>query len=237
MEALKAVSVTKKYGGRTVLDDFSLTLEAGGFEALMGPSGSGKSTFLHVAAGLLGADSGEIAVGGTLVTRLSDAAAAKFRRRHIGFVFQDFNLLEEKTVAENILFPLKLDHAAADPARWAWLTETLGIGDKLGRHPAELSGGERQRVAIARALLPEPDIVLADEPTGNLDTQAAKGLCGLLRTLNAGGQSAILVVTHDPVVAAHATNVNFLKDGRLAASHPTGGDPARVSRLYLETYS
>ncbi len=236
-EALKATNVCRKYGERAVLDNFSLTLQPSGFEALMGPSGAGKSTFLHVAAGLLGVDAGTIEIGGTPITSLSDSAAAKFRRRHIGVVFQDFNLLDDKTVRENIVFPLKLDHASVDEARFNKLVELLGLGDKLERHPIALSGGERQRVAIARALLPEPDVVLADEPTGNLDTRAAKGICDLLKMLNTVGKSAILVVTHDPVVAACAQKVNFLKDGTLAATYETQGDPARVSRLYLETYS
>lgn len=236
-EALKATAVTRKYGERAVLDGFSLTLAPQGFDALMGPSGIGKSTFLHVAAGLIATDSGTVEVGGTPITSLSDSAAAKFRRRHIGVIFQDFNLLDDKTVRENIVYPLKLDHAPVDKARLTKLVELLGLGDKLDRRPTSLSGGERQRVAIARALLPEPDIVLADEPTGNLDTRAAKGICDLLRTLNTVGKSAILVVTHDPVVAACAQRVNFLKDGRLAATYATEGDPARVSRLYLETYS
>lgn len=237
MQALEAVDIVKKYGERAVLNGFSLTLEPGGFEALMGPSGAGKSTFLHLAAGLIAADSGSIAVGGVPVTDLSDAAAAKFRRRHVGVVFQDFNLLEDKTVRENIVLPLKLDRAPVDMPRFWRLSDILGLSDKLDRRPTALSGGERQRVAIARALLPEPDIVLADEPTGNLDTRAAKGICELLQRLNTLGKSAILVVTHDPVVAAATRKVNFLKDGRLAASYPTQGDPARVSQLYLESYS
>ena len=236
MEALNASGVCRKYGKQEVLKDFSLKMESGSFEALMGPSGSGKSTFLHLAAGLLSADVGEILVGGSDIVKMGDAAATKFRRRHIGVVFQAFNLLNEKTVRENIVLPLRLDGAKVDEDRLASLVSALGIADILSKKPEELSGGERQRVAIARALIASPDIVLADEPTGNLDAKASKAICSLLRDLNGKEKSAILVVTHDPQVAATASKVHFLKDGRIVASHDTHGDPELISKLYLETY-
>jgi putative ABC transport system ATP-binding protein len=236
MEALKASGVCRRYGKQEVLKDFALTLEAGSFEALMGPSGSGKSTFLHLAAGLLAADAGEIRVGGADIVRMSDAEATRFRRRHVGVVFQAFNLLNEMSVRDNILLPAKLDGATGDLARFDSLVRLLGLSDKLGRKPEDLSGGEQQRVAIARAIAREPDIVLADEPTGNLDAKSAKDICKLLLQLGSAGRSAILVVTHDPVVAACAKRVHFLQDGKIAASHETQGDPERVSKLYLETY-
>ena len=236
MEALKASGVCRRYGMQEVLKDFSLTIQEGGFEALMGPSGSGKSTFLHLAAGLLSADAGEILVGGRDVVKMGDAEATKFRRRHVGVVFQSFNLLNERTVRDNIVLPLRLDGAKADEARLASLVSALGIEGVLNKRPEELSGGEQQRVAIARALLAEPDVVLADEPTGNLDAKASKAICALLGDLHKSEKSAILVVTHDPQVAAAAQKVHFLKDGRIAASHETQGDPELVSKLYLETY-
>jgi putative ABC transport system ATP-binding protein len=236
MEALKASGVCRRYGMQEVLKDFSLTIQEGGFEALMGPSGSGKSTFLHLAAGLLSADAGEILVGGRGVVKMGDAEATKFRRRHVGVVFQSFNLLNERTVRDNIVLPLRLDGAKADEARLASLVSALGIEGVLNKRPEELSGGEQQRVAIARALLAEPDVVLADEPTGNLDAKASKAICALLGDLHKSEKSAILVVTHDPQVAAAAQKVHFLKDGRIAASHDTQGDPELVSKLYLETY-
>ncbi len=236
MEALNASGVCRKYGKQEVLKDFSLKMESGSFEALMGPSGSGKSTFLHLAAGLLSADVGEILVGGSDIVKMGDAAATKFRRRHIGVVFQAFNLLNEKTVRENIVLPLRLDGAKVDEDRLASLVSALGIADILSKKPEELSGGERQRVAIARALIASPDVVLADEPTGNLDAKASKAICSLLRDLNGKEKSAILVVTHDPQVAATASKVHFLKDGRIVASHDTHGDPELISKLYLETY-
>ena len=236
MEALKASGVCRRYGMQEVLKDFSLTIQECGFEALMGPSGSGKSTFLHLAAGLLSADAGEILVGGRDVVKMGDAEATKFRRRHVGVVFQSFNLLNERTVRDNIVLPLRLDGAKADEARLASLVSALGIEGVLNKRPEQLSGGEQQRVAIARALLAEPDVVLADEPTGNLDAKASKAICALLGDLHKSEKSAILVVTHDPQVAAAAQKVHFLKDGRIAASHETQGDPELVSKLYLETY-
>ena len=244
MEALEASGVCRGYGRQEVLKGLDLRMAAGAFEALMGPSGCGKSTFLHLAAGLLTADAGTIRIGGTDITAMGDAAATKFRRRHVGVVFQDFNLLNERTVRENILLPLQLERGlglaakvrTADAERAGRLAEKLRIGNLLDKKPEELSGGERQRVAIARALIAEPDIVLADEPTGNLDAQAARDICELLRTVNADERSAILVVTHDPVVAACARKVHFLKEGRIVASHETNGDAALVSQRYLETY-
>ena len=235
--ALEASGVCRKYGKQEVLKDFSLSVEAGSFEALMGPSGSGKSTFLHITAGLLAADAGSVLVDGKDVVRMSDTEATKFRRRHVGVVFQAFNLLNEKTVRENVLLPLKLDGALgrkAEGGRLEELANWLGIANLLDKKPEELSGGEQQRVAIARALIAEPEIVLADEPTGNLDAKSAKGICEILKGL--GGKSAILVVTHDPVVAACAKKVHFLKDGKIAASFETEGDAAKVSARYLETF-
>ena len=255
MHALSATGVCRNYGTQQVLRDFSLTLEPGEFVALMGPSGSGKSTFLHLAAGLLTAEAGSIRIGEAEITQMSDAAVTKFRRRHVGVVFQAFNLLNEKTVRENILLPLKLDRGwaglgggglgSARPTtgerfstgeRLEVLSERLGLKGLLDKKPEQLSGGEQQRVALARALIAEPEIVLADEPTGNLDTRAAKEVCAILKELNQLTKSAILVVTHDPQVAACATKVCFLKDDRIAATYPTEGRAERVSELYLETY-
>ena len=241
MQALKASGVCRRYGEQEVLTGLDLSLEEGAFEALMGPSGCGKSTFLHLAAGLLSADAGEILVGGRDVVKMGDAEATRFRRRHVGVVFQAFNLLNEKTVRENILLPLRLESPrhlrdAAVLARFDALVSRLGLADRLDRRPEALSGGERQRVAIARARIAEPEVVLADEPTGNLDAHAARAFCALLAELNATERSAILLVTHDPQVAACAKRVHFLRDGRVVASAETEGDAARVSQLYLETF-
>ena len=240
MDAIKASGVWRGYGAQEVLKGLDLTLGAGAFEALMGPSGCGKSTFLHLAAGLIAADRGTIEIGGRDITRMGDTAATKFRRRHVGVVFQAFNLLNEKTVLQNVLLPLRLDgvnvrdHEVRERAES--VMKELGIADLSGKMPEDLSGGEQQRVAIARALVADPDVVLADEPTGNLDVAAARGICALLKGINRGGKTAILVVTHDPQVAACAEKVHFLKDGAIAASHGTEGSAERVSQLYLETY-
>ena len=238
MEALKAVGLRHSFGSgaaRTpVLDGFSLTVAPGAFEALMGPSGSGKSTFLHIAAGLLKPEAGSVEVGGSDVTAMSEAESTRFRRRHIGFVFQSFNLVETLTVAENVALPARLDRLRPDAERLAALLERLGLTGRAGRLPRELSGGERQRVAVARALFAKPDIVLADEPTGNLDIGASRSLCELLGELHREEGRALLVVTHDPVVAAAADRVHFLRGGAVAASVETEHDPALVSRRYLE---
>lgn len=237
--ALKATNVSLSYGtGEArveVLRGLSLEVGAGEFVALMGPSGSGKSTFLHLAAGLLVPDAGRIWVGGEDVTAMGDAAATRFRRRREGVVFQSFNLVETLTVRENVELPSRLDRRRPDAARTAELLAKLGLAGKEGRRPAELSGGERQRVAIARALYARPAVVLADEPTGNLDMNASREICALLRELNATERSAILLVTHDPVVAAAATRACFLKDGAIAASFATGHDAGAVAARYLAT--
>lgn len=241
MTALEAKNVTAGYqSGKVkseVLKGFSLSMESGSFEALMGPSGSGKSTFLHVAAGLLSASSGEVVIGGRDITKMSDSEAAKFRRSHTGVIFQDFNLVETLSVAENIILPSRLDHEKPDMARLAELTSKLGLAGKEDRKPAELSGGERQKVAIARALFRRPEAILADEPTGNLDVKSSQAICSLLGELNKSEKSAILIVTHDPVIAAVANKVHFLKDGVIASSFDTEHDAAKVSAKYLETFN
>ncbi len=235
--ALRAEGVRHAYGKSDVLKDFSLEVGEGEFVALMGPSGSGKSTFLHLAAGLLKPSAGRIRVGGVEVTALGDGAAARFRRRHVGVVFQSFNLIETLTVAENILLPARLDRAAIDRRRLDMLIDALALRGLEGKLPGALSGGERQRTAIGRALYMRPHAILADEPTGSLDAKSARAICGLLAEMNKTECIAVLLVTHDPVVAAAASRVCFIKDGAIAASRPTGGDTAEISRLYLEICS
>lgn len=236
MEALKASSVCRSYGSQRVLDSFDLTLSKGEFAALMGPSGSGKSTFLHLAAGLLDADSGSIEIGGEDILKMGDAAATKFRRRRIGVVFQAYNLLETLNVEENIALTAKLDSKRVDKARLADLIEKLGLGGCEKKFPSQLSGGERQRVAIARALYSDPEVILADEPTGNLDVEQSKVICALLKELNLKEKCSILLVTHDPVVAAAAGKVHFLKDGRVGESFFVSKGASEISERYLETY-
>jgi putative ABC transport system ATP-binding protein len=235
--ALEVKRLVKTFGGSdnpvTVLDGVDLTLARGAFAAVMGPSGSGKSTLLHLIAGLLTSDSGEIRIGGDLISEMADAAVTRFRRNRIGLIFQDFNLIPTLTAEENIALPLLLDRKTPDPAAIAGLLARFGLAQRRTHLPAKLSGGERQRVAIARALVTQPDIVLADEPTGNLDSPAGRAFCDLLRTMNEERGCTILMVSHDPVVAATAQRVHLLKDGRFVGDFDTGHDPAYVSACYL----
>lgn len=217
-KALEVRGLSKTYGsGDTavpVIRNLDFSMEKGAFKAIMGPSGSGKSTFLHLVAGLISPDSGEIEIGGERTTGLSDHDMTVFRRRRIGLIFQDFNLIPTLTAEENVALPLILDGTEGKcRERVDGLLRTLGLENRRGHLPSKLSGGERQRVAIARALAGNPDIVLADEPTGNLDSPAAKSFCDLLGRLNREMGCSILVVSHDPVVAASAGRIHLLRDG------------------------
>ena len=225
--AVRARALTKVYGSgeATVhaLAGVDLDFAAGAFTAIMGPSGSGKSTLMHLLAGLDSATTGTAYLGGTEITTLDDKALTRVRRERVGFVFQSFNLLPMFTAEQNITLPLELAGAAPDPAWLATLVATLGLGDRLTHRPSELSGGQQQRVAIARALIAKPDVVFADEPTGNLDSLAgAQVLSFLRRSVRELGRTVIMV-THDPSAAAYADRVVLLADGRVAGdiSDPT----------------
>lgn len=235
--ALEVRKLGKAFGSGSnrvaVLEGVNLTLRRGAFDAVMGPSGSGKSTLLHLLAGLLSPDTGEIRVGGARLSAMTDSAATCFRRRRIGLIFQDFNLIPTLTAEENIVLPLLLDRRTPHAGELAALLERLGLTALRHRTPAKLSGGERQRVAIARALVTAPDLVLADEPTGNLDSPAGHAFCELLRCIHAERGCTILLVSHDPVVAAAAERVHLLKDGRLIGEMETRHDPARISGRYV----
>lgn len=234
MSALTAVDVCHGYGGAQVLKNFNIALQHGAFEALMGPSGSGKSTFLHLVCGLLSPDSGSIKIDGREITSMSGDAAAIFRRKHLGVVFQSFNLIDSLDVAENIVLPIKLNRQKPDMERLESLLERLELADKRKQKPAKLSGGERQRVAIARALFARPALILADEPTGNLDMESSAAFCRMLKKLNQEEQCAILMVTHDPVVAATADKVHFLRDGVVRGSLTAPDSAESVAKSYLE---
>lgn len=229
-------NLRKTFGGGDtavqVIQDLDFNLQAGRFEAIMGPSGSGKSTLLHIIAGLIPPDEGSVKVGDREITNMSDREIAVFRRRNIGLIFQDHNLVPTLTAKENIGLPLMLDHAK-DDGRVESLMESLGIAARRNHLPAKLSGGERQRVAVARALAGNPTVMLADEPTGNLDFPAAHEFCAILKKLNQETGCAILIVTHDPVIAAYAGNIHILRDGRFMDSFATNGDSALVSSRYL----
>lgn len=237
--ALEVRGLCKSYGSGSatveVLSGLDLDLKQGAFEAIMGPSGSGKSTLLHLLGGLLSADKGEIKIGGVAINGMRDEEVTRFRRRRIGLIFQDFNLIPTLNVEENIVLPLLLDREVPDTSRVEGLMARLKLSERRRHLPSKLSGGERQRVAIARALITKPDVVLADEPTGNLDSPAGRSFCELLDQINKEEGCTILLVSHDPVVAATAQQVHLLKDGKFAGSFATGNDAATVSTRYLET--
>jgi putative ABC transport system ATP-binding protein len=219
--AARADGVWKIYGSdeaRVVaLRDVSATFERGRFTAIMGPSGSGKSTLMHCLAGLDTVTRGAVHVGGTQVSGLNDKALTRLRRDRVGFIFQQFNLLPTLTAAENIRLPLDIAGRKPDPQWWRTVIDTVGLGDRLGHRPSQLSGGQQQRVACARALIGRPDVIFADEPTGNLDSRSGADVLSFLRdSVREHGQT-IVMVTHDPVAASYTDRVVFLADGEVVA--------------------
>jgi putative ABC transport system ATP-binding protein len=220
--AARARDVTKIYGqdqaAVTAIDEVSLDIPAGSFTAVMGPSGSGKSTLMHCMAGLDTVTSGRLWIGETEMGGLRERQLTKLRRDRVGFVFQAYNLLPTLNAAANITLPLDIAGRAAEPGWVATVIEVVGLKDRLRHRPSELSGGQQQRVAVARALASRPEIVFADEPTGNLDSKASAQVLGLLRrSVREFGQTVVMV-THDPVAASYADQVVFLADGRIAGS-------------------
>jgi len=225
--AVAAIDLVKVYGsGDTAvraLDHVSVGFAPAAFTAIMGPSGSGKSTLMHCLAGLDSATSGRVLLGGTELGRLPDRVLTRVRRERIGFVFQSYNLLPQLTAAQNITLPLSLAGRTPDRHLYEHLVGVLGLRDRLGHRPSELSGGQQQRVALARALVSRPEVVFADEPTGNLDSRSGAEVLAFLRdSVRTLGQT-IVMVTHDPGAAAYADRVVLLADGRIAGeiSHPT----------------
>ncbi len=217
---LDGVTKTYQAGAPPALADLSLDVAAGEVAAVMGPSGSGKSTLLNLIAGLDRPTAGTITVAGRRIDNLSESGLARFRARHVGIIFQFFNLLDDLTVQDNVLLPAQLAGASRRTARAraGQLLERMGIERHRDDYPARLSGGQRQRVAIARALVNSPDLLLADEPTGALDTATGLAIGRLLRELNADGQTLVLV-THDPALAErYAARTVRLLDGRLEAA-------------------
>ena len=218
--AAQAQGLTKTYGrGPTLvraLDGVDLEIGAGRFTAIMGPSGSGKSTLMHCLAGLDSPTSGTVTVAGVQLTGLDDTALTRFRRDHIGFVFQSFNLLPMLTAAQNIALPLDLAGATRNTAWVGQLVDVLGIGDRLGHRPGELSGGQQQRVALARGLANRPSILFADEPTGNLDSRASTELLSFIRRCVRELGQTVVMVTHDQAAAEHADETVVIEDGRVA---------------------
>ncbi|HEX2176992.1 MAG TPA: ABC transporter ATP-binding protein [Nocardioidaceae bacterium] len=228
--AARTVGLSKVYGHGeaqvVALDDVSIEFLAGEFTAVMGPSGSGKSTLMHCAAALDSATSGDVYVGETELTSLKDKALTTLRRDRIGFVFQAFNLVPTLTAYENIVLPLAIAGRKPDQAWFDTVIDTVGLRDRLSHRPSELSGGQQQRVACARALVSRPEIVFADEPTGNLDSHSGAEVLGFLRrSVDEFGQT-IVMVTHDPVAASYTDRVVFLADGRIVDEirNPTADD-------------
>ena len=225
--AARVQHLSKTYGAGEsqvrALDDVTVGIRRGEFTAVMGPSGSGKSTLMHIMAGLDAPSAGRAWIGDTEISGLSDLELTLLRRRRVGFVFQAFNLVPTLDAIGNILLPFDLDGrrpTAIERARIDGLVETLGLGARLRHRPHQLSGGQQQRVAIARALATAPDLVFADEPTGNLDSRSGREVLTLLAAASREHGQSIAMVTHDPVAAAHADRVLFLGDGRVVADKP-----------------
>ncbi len=225
--AARVINVDKRYGtGDTevrALDKITVEFAAGQFTAIMGPSGSGKSTLMHCVAGLDTPTAGQILIGDTDLLTLSENALTQLRRDRIGFIFQAFNLIPTLTAAENIALPAKLAHRKLDPAWLDHVIDIVGLGPRLDHRPSELSGGQQQRVAVARALAARPDIIFADEPTGNLDSRSGTEILAFMQHVVTRFAQTIVMVTHDPVAAAHAGRAVFLSDGRIVddIDHPT----------------
>lgn len=217
--AVEAIGLNKTYGsGATAvhpLRDVSVRFDDGRFTAVMGPSGSGKSTLMHVLAGLDTVDSGRIRIGDQIITDLSEKRLTRARRDHIGFVFQAYNLVPSMTAEQNITLPARMGGRRIDRDHLAFIVERLGLTERLGHRPHELSGGQQQRVAVARALASRPDVIFADEPTGNLDQSSGNEVLNLLRAAVDEFGHTVVMVTHDVHAASIADRAVFLEDGRI----------------------
>jgi putative ABC transport system ATP-binding protein len=217
--AARVLDAVKVYGrGESevrALDEVSVDFATGRFTAIMGPSGSGKSTLLHSVAGLDHLTSGTVMIGDTEISSLDDRKLTQLRRDRIGFIFQAFNLVPTLTAAENITLPSRLAGRKPDREWFDHVVETVGLGHRLGHRPAELSGGQQQRVAVARALAARPEIIFADEPTGNLDSRTGSEILSFMRAAVREFGQTIVMVTHDPIAASYADRAVFLADGRI----------------------
>ncbi|MEH7662489.1 ABC transporter ATP-binding protein, partial [Bacillus velezensis] len=221
MMILEAGNIQKSYGNKLnkqeVLKGIDLQIHKGEFVSIMGPSGSGKTTLLNVLSSIDKVSAGTIKLNETEITSMKEKQLAEFRKRHLGFIFQDYNLLDTLTVKENILLPLSITKMSKKEAdlRFAETAEELGIYDLRHKYPSEISGGQKQRTSAARAVIHEPGIIFADEPTGALDSKAATDLLNKLSRLNQKRRATIVMVTHDPVAASYSGRVVFIKDGRV----------------------
>lgn len=244
MSIISTKNLTKIFGSGptavTALDHVNLSVDMGEFVAIMGPSGCGKSTLLHLIGGLDRPSSGEVIVEGTPIAEMSDDRLTEMRRRKIGFVFQFFNLIPVLSALENAALPVTLDGvkpAEAQKKGAEWLGH-FGLSDRLSSRPDQLSGGQQQRVAIARALAAEPSLILADEPTGNLDTRSGDEIASIMRDIAKKYGRTVIMVTHDPRIAAYADRIVFLKDGTIVdetvLERKNGGNEAVVARKIQE---
>lgn len=219
MEIVKVENLTKIYGkGDTevrALDNVSFSIPQGQFVAIVGPSGSGKSTLLHILGGVDTPTSGSVQIGGTDISKLDETALAIFRRRQIGLIYQFYNLLPILTVEENLTLPLLLDGRKPDKQQIRSLVATLGLSERLGHLPNQLSGGQQQRVSIGRALVNNPALVLADEPTGNLDSENSREIIALLRRFNRESNQTVVIITHDERIALSADRIISVEDGKI----------------------
>lgn len=245
MVVLKTNNLTKVYGQNgkglkhKALDRFDLTVNEGEFIGIMGPSGSGKTTLLQLLGTIDRPSHGEIWYGQQEITRLSPKEVAVFRRKHLGFIFQDFQLLDFLTLKENIILPLVLEKVPVSniEKRLMTLAHQLGITDVLHHRPYEVSGGQKQRAAAARAIIHRPKLILADEPTGNLDSKSAQSLMESLVYLNQNEKATILMVTHDPVSASYCRRVVFIKDGKLTNEVTAGKNRTDFYQRILDVMS
>ncbi len=222
MNILSTKNLTKHYGAEPLLvkalDGITLEIEQGSFTAIVGTSGSGKSTLLHMLGGLDTPTSGSVCVDGQELSGMGKNELAIFRRRKIGFIFQNYNLMPNLTVYDNIVLPVELDGRSADKEYLTTIAKTLGLEDKLNRKPHKLSGGQQQRVAIARALAAKPAIILADEPTGNLDSHTSQEVIGLLKTTSEMFRQTIVMITHNEEIAQSADRTIRIEDGKIVES-------------------
>jgi putative ABC transport system ATP-binding protein len=232
-------NLTKSYGSDSTrvdaLRDVTIGIRRGEFTAIMGPSGSGKSTLMHIMAGLDAPTGGRVWLGDAEISGMSDAQLTLLRRRRVGFVFQSFNLVPTLDVEGNLLLPFELDGRRPNTTERAWIDElesSLGLSARLRHRPYELSGGQQQRVAIGRALATRPELVFADEPTGNLDSRTGREVLGLLQNASRQYGQSIAMVTHDPIAASHADRVIFLADGRVVEDRGRM-EAAEISRYML----
>jgi len=245
MSILKVENITKIYGGKKggmkfkALDKFSLEIEKGEFVGVMGPSGSGKTTLLNIMATIDTPSSGELFINGTNPTKLDEKNIALFRRKELGFIFQDFNLLDSLSIKENIILPLVLEKVKVRELekRLEDIAGLLNIKDILNKKPYEISGGQQQRAACARALIHNPSIILADEPTGNLDSKASQDVMETLTNLNSKKEATIMMVTHDPFSASFCKRIIMIKDGKYFLEIINGGNRQAFFKEIMDSLS